>query len=566
MKKIILGYLGVTKHSKTTTIATLTDIPEKLLNLSIDTELRTKATVEYHIVSYNLNEIFIEKIDVIEQNIIGNGDIEKYNNLIEKDHFILKNTFNLEKVSEKIKLREYVSGKLKLLNDTTISLEKLKELLSTENLDNYIRKITLKVSANNKIKDYLQEKNIDLFIRDTRGLLDFETDERNIKTDTTKSLKDLGLDGLSGLVFFGSEDYPKIVESLYGGIIKSLFNSIPVFIVKSKIKSIFNKFINDDESNYYDKIPNIIDIVQKENPDWEEEYFDGTLQLLESFKVTYLDHNDKYKIRGNLFEDKKIKLMLPYCKQLNKSSDINFILKDKMFKLFKNMATYYCIETIEMINFLEELFRDTVKKGSELLIETSFCRLDELLNDFKKFDNHYNSHKAPKYFKPQFEQLSKNYILEEIDNKNTPILGPYGGITYKTNGKFSYPLTIVMAVTSKKWLDSVISEIELNKEKYTIPNENYKYDTYFKAESIELIKKSLSNSLYKRYTDNEQTIAGHLLIDRKRVKNAIEERRKNITETPSYLDVIIRIVNDFCKSIKEEVETNPYEIINLDNN
>ncbi len=83
----------------------------------------------------------------------------------------------------------------------------VKKLMCSESIDRFVKKITLRVPAEKSLALFLEKKNIDLRVRDTRGLLDLVLKE-DLKAQTYKSLSELGLDGLDGVIFFCSDSYP----------------------------------------------------------------------------------------------------------------------------------------------------------------------------------------------------------------------------------------------------------------------------------------------------------------------------------------------------------------------
>lgn len=263
-RRIVLAYFGGTKGGKTTGIAALTKIPDVIIDLASGDDGRTKTTVQYHIVpSEQLSGILVEDVEIFEQNIIGSvaGDIQKYNEQLKKDP-VLKKVLKLEPLDEGDDVRKYVSGHMKQYRGTTPSIETLKLLMCSENIDRYIRRITLAVPAHSDVADYIIMNKIDLFIRDTRGLLDIALDDNNGKKQSSRTLRELGLEGLDGIVFFCSESYPNIIQELYHDTFKSVFQSVPVFLV-ARDNMMFKIFNMNSQPTNYKNGESLIDNIQQ---------------------------------------------------------------------------------------------------------------------------------------------------------------------------------------------------------------------------------------------------------------------------------------------------------------
>lgn len=84
--------------------------------------------------------------------------------------------------------------------------------MCSESIDRFVKKITLRVPAEKSLALFLEKKNIDLRVRDTRGFLDLVLKE-DLKAQTYKSLSELGLDGLDGVIFFCSDSYPIAIQN-----------------------------------------------------------------------------------------------------------------------------------------------------------------------------------------------------------------------------------------------------------------------------------------------------------------------------------------------------------------
>lgn len=262
LQKITLAIIGTTKSGKTTSIAMLTNVSDRILKIASDEKYgRTGTTVEYHIVPQAENDcIRIEHLDCFVQNIMGSadGNVDKYNEQVKK-HKILSDVFKLSQLSKDStvdEVRKYITQQMEGLINQPASDELLKALMCSQNIDNFVRKIVLSVPANPLLDAFLNEKKIDLRIRDTKGLLDIDMNQ-DPKSQTSKSLYDLGLDGLNGVIFFVIKSYPNCVQDLYRDTITSVLKSVPIFLVNNQTDFMFESCKVFFASTFWTKLQNI---------------------------------------------------------------------------------------------------------------------------------------------------------------------------------------------------------------------------------------------------------------------------------------------------------------------
>ncbi len=570
-KKMILGYVGGTKGGKTTGIASLTSIPDQIIKVSSGDSGRTKTTVEYHFTSWSKSKsIIIENIDIFEQNILGanNGDVKKYNEQL-KNNSVLTNVLGLHSIEEGENVHQYILNTINLLQNTTVNLESIKKLLCTEGIDKYIRRITLAVPAQEDIKTYINSNNIELYIRDTRGLLDIALeDNAQNKRQSISNLKDLGLEGLDGIVFFCSETYPNIIQDLYYDTFKSVFQSVPVFLM-ARDNMLFKIFSINNQVTNYQNVDNFIDSIQKRTnilyTEIEEQYFLNTFDLMQRFEITVYDEVTKqYSFKDTYFNQEMVEFIVPSCASLKKLSvDKDFnpeeCIKEDDFVFYQTISVVSCIKMITMIKHLQTGMIKILKSGlaSNLIWKKSNdpVSIKSLQEDYSKYDNYHTSYAASKFVKPQFTTLMKKDIEEGIGDSSVELLGKRGGITTMNNGKLRYPITAVTAVTARQWISHLIDKIEItgnliekttNKELFPDLHDDVK------AQNA-LVQKALYCALYKYYTDVDATIQSYLIVERYKVVKEIGNiRDKGITANSiSFIDVIRNIIKDYCIRITE---------------
>ena len=290
-KTITLANMGTTKCGKTTSIAVLTNVPQLIINLASGDDGRTKTTVEYHIVQETeCNGIFIEDVDLFEQNIMGSvdGNLEKYNVQIKK-YKVLSDVLKLTTLDEGQNVKEYIKKQIESLKGEPANEKLLKKLMCSETIDTFVRKLILRVPAKLELALFLKDQHIDLRIRDTRGLLDVVLND-DIKAQTSKSLSELGLDNLDGIVFFCSDEYPNIVAELYKDTLKSVFEALPVFLVHNRTDFMFEMFSMNDQKPILDNVQSMVESVQCGNhqifkPESTAAKSNSTFRLLEKLKI-----------------------------------------------------------------------------------------------------------------------------------------------------------------------------------------------------------------------------------------------------------------------------------------
>ncbi len=556
--KMILAILGQTKFGKSTLLALLSNIFLRLLRIFSKTNGRTKTLTEYW---YDRNnegdEIYVEDIDVRWEKCLGGiqNDVKAYNENLEKNTILIK-VLRLSPLTDDANPRKYVEKQLKGFMNRPVSDDEIAQLLCTPGLDNFIRKVTLRVPANNILKVYMEEKNVDIIIRDTKGLLDVSMDEGLKKTNA--NLTEVGLDGIDGAILGCNDSYPNVIQELYEDILKNVFKSVPTFFV-SRDKRMFNTFGKKDDFTKEEVETFINGIQNNENPDYEDaddEFFRETYKLFNSLGIMQKDLDGEYSFSEVYFGRNQTQFIMPSSKslarfgtgdltdeQLSSSTDLRFL------------QTVVSIIVLRMTDLIVSFRTSVTKLKSEeyackFMLDAAQRVKGELMEDFAKYDNASRGYDSTIYCRPQLQSVSKDDIESTIDDASQDILGVYGGITTRNNGRLRYFATAVVAVSSRKWLDHIISAVEVKNDicdadghpLFSGLSGNYAIQTRF-------VKSILRNCLYHDYTDNNAAIQSHLCVDRYKAVFGIEERRNAPTLQNAFEQTVEIIVNDFCRSL-----------------
>lgn len=568
-QKLILAAIGMTKSGKTTSISALSAHPEQIMSMSRGDDGRTKVTVEYHFVEKVIgNGLSIENIEFYEQSILTSPDgssKDSYNAAVRDNPKIYKNILKLREVADDEPLRESVLSQLTTLKDKITTPDDIKALITTETIDSYVKKITLRVQMSNDLKSCLSD--VDLYIRDTRGLMDIAVETNSDGTKklaNVRPLSEIGLDRVHGVVFFSSDDYPNIVSSIYEDTIKAVFSSVPVFLVaRDKALSKFFRLNNQPET--LDNVKSFICKVQNGTsdnyPDVEAEFFQDTLRLLEKFKITENVGNDSYQFLAPYFKQSETEFLFSFCTILKKSLCIADIIAHPDFKFYQLTVAASFNQMIMMVRGLLESMYQVLRSGiaGNILLSNYAGFVRNLQNDLQKYDNYYTSINATRIFKPQLTYLTQDDFGNNLVNPNYNILGPYGGITTQDHGRLRYASTAVLSVAARTGIDMLINSIELTSDladKNGIIIMNNLAGDYKKQEA--LLKKTLRYVLYHQFTDIHAAVQYYVIIDRHEAKNAISSiRQRNVMPVDAAVESFRTILNSFCSKLQNIGDIEP---------
>ena len=554
---ITLAILGQTKFGKSTLLAMLSCIFMRFLRIFSKSDGRTKTLTEYWYDRDNENnDIWIREIDVRWSECLGGNknEVEAFNANLKNKPALVKG-LGLQPLETGDNPRKYLDEKLKELLNRPISDEEIEKLLCTKDLDSCIRKIVVRVPANDSLKAYMEKQNVEITIRDTKGLLDFSVDDELNKSDA--NLTEIGLDAIDGAIFGCSESYPNVIQEIYADTLQNVFKSVPTFFMARDLR-MFGSFGKKELFNETEVGDFITSIQDKSNPDYEDmedTFFNDTYELFKNlgimemkngeyvFSEVYFGKNETNFLFPNSTTLKKFSSGRVTEKALTNASDVNFL------------QMVVSISVLKMVSLITD-FRESIDclkrdgYAGKFMYDAAQKTKGELLVDFDKYDNSPRSYLAPLYCKPQLQNASKESILTNIDNNQVAILGPNGGITTRNNGKLRFFATAVVAVSARKWLDRIISAVEVTGDicdstgNPLFPGLSGNYHA-----QTQLVKSVLRNCLYKEYTDNQATIQYHLCVNRDKAEFGIQERRKAPTLQNAFEQTVEVIVNDFCNTL-----------------
>jgi len=624
--------MGPSKSGKTTFISALTNCPDKLIAISADNKTRTKITVEYHL-SFDepKDDLIIEDIDYSKNKIIstlkegvklkgrqnnqGKDSLEvkyeKMKEILKFDQNLIsdsnlefdKNAINSMIVSGNID--SYIEEKFKsFCGHNNISLTGLQTLFSSEYMDSFIKRITLKVPAKeNLLKEAFENHNIkigekgihdkDIYIRDTRGLLDVVKDEP--ANGQVKNVEDLGLENLDAVLFFCSGGAYYDIFDIYKELLTTIFKAIPVFLFirddgmyenYEKQKEIVNQNYNEKQffldvrkSNGQESRNDAIGVYCTLDEKYQE-----TLEFFsEQDLAGYNDEQDRYFLKNNPFStDYEIEFIVPKVSSIrpfknsmkSKSDDIEQVVNKCKINVVSK-KDFLFLQQISILSFVETIYltfkyrRDEMEEERENLAENARKAVSKLFseqyNDNDKYGiraqiieymekpyklGPYIKEDGEKYepilrprFRPQGEIINQKEFnalfaagasYEQIydhfcgrSDKKIDILialaekralkGIKGGITTKSNGRYSYPHTLFVGVSSYRFLLYYLSKELLKKDAFMPPSV---------ADSEEKKSELLSHiyyfTIYRHFTDTYASCGQYYLVKREEIIDAIE--------------------------------------------
>lgn len=266
---------------------------------------------------------------------------------------------------------------------------------------------------------------------------------------------------------------------------------------------------------------------------------DGILNIFKNFfnllaQLNIGNFNDTtFEFTDSYFANTKIQFLLPVFYDISLDS----------FEFFKLTVVASFEKMLNMVLELQEgmdrLLSDSNIKN--MIKEANRSELENLLKDFKRYNNSHVGNDATIYVKPQLDYHFCKDINSDISNKKDR-LGPRNGITTTNEqGELRYATTAVVAVTARRWISHLIEKITISEE---LKDSNGK--PFFDTDKIPvksqqaLLRKALFNQLYKNNTDTKATIQTYLLVDRNQVAEAIDTTCK---PNNTISDVVTEIVN-----------------------
>ncbi|PNQ84226.1 hypothetical protein [Paenibacillus polymyxa] len=549
-RMLIIAALGLTKAGKTSFITSLVKKLEKIISLFLGDMNRTKVTVDYHFVSSLASkeeDLMIEDIQ-FRISAISKSSVEQFNNEVQKNpiYKILK----LQAINENEAFEEKLLEMLDHFQEG-ITPKDLAKILNTEGIDEYIKKITVLVEATDALASVLDNLEIDLYMRDTRGLMDLALQEQEDGTKITniRSLNDLGLDGLSGVLFFCSRDgYTNNILQIYEDTLKNVFKSVPIFLVRrSEILPLACKILGAP-NNVEETIEFTQTMQNGENhffPSYELDNFQTTLKLLNDLNITYLKQT-QYVFRDLYFDQNRMEFLVPDSASLTSASTVNNVIFDvssEDYNLFQLFSMACMSQVLEMINELHKFMERLVSDGITKYIQSNKQYIINLITqDLKKYDLIGID---TEIVRPQLEAYSSKNLCDLIVDSNYEVLGPRGGITTPRNGVLRYASTAVLAVSSKRAIDHLIEKVsEINN--ITSSLNNISLD-----KQLSLIKKALNFILYRNFVDIYATVQNYVIVPRGSAKKAIYSTRELGVPTSIPLETAVSfILDEFCNILE----------------
>ena len=566
MNKIVLAIIGMTKFGKSTFLALLSSAFSILMSFHFGTKGRTKMTVEYHY-SNNASDgiIELEKIDYRAQQCgayCSNSD--EFNTFLNKDSSkALRDLFGFEPIESGTSPAEYVKRKIDELIGSTDE-KFLCRIISDEKLQDFIRSVTFKVAPSKWLRKITELKDIDLYIRDTKGLLDLSMDT-DVKKMTV-NLYELGLDGLDGVIFGCSDEYPNCIQKMYEDLFKGILKSVPVILV-ARDRKLYKHFSSNGMPLTWDNVTAWIQKMQNgmDNDiyysDIAEEYFNDTYDLFEELGIMKYSEG-RYEFISPFFETSKTEYLLPVnsgLKSLGNSKHertLDDVVGNEEFDFLQMMANAIIVDFVDKILKLrygiDTLIREKIATTYFLNSYRAEETISQLNNDYSRFDMDPHCIDAPIYAKPQIENISQATLEKFINDIERPILGARGGITSRVNGRaWAFPDTGIVAVSSRRWIDAVIDNITVDTDildsSGNILFEDLKGDT---GRQKELLKHTLQYILYRTFTDTNAYFDNYLLVDRYTAKNGIEGHRNAPGAFSSaFVDAVDQVIEAFIKKV-----------------
>lgn len=555
-----LALIGPTKNGKTTTIAALAETPDILINCSKGDSNRTKVTISYHFdidsepgVTIECVEFFRERFSFVGAN--PEDRISKFNELMGSADGTLLSLLGFAKLASGTDLNDHIDDVIKSYENTSVDEKLLKVLITTEGIDKYVKRITLRVRPNEALSNVLKEIHTDLFIRDTRGLLDIMvTEDKRIQN--IPSLSDLGLDNLDGVIFFASDSIPNIVPTLYADTLKNVLKSVPVFLVtrdKSMVKEyqrIYRDFSEDNIIEFIRKIQNVDNLLYAYD-DITTDFFQDTISLFESDNLHIMENGE---FCDTFFPLNEVEFLVPMVRELkDRNCDTHSAVQSENFSFFRQVCTQSLCMMLDMINKLfDNIQKLRVSAANQLRNAYEEDKKKETLqNDIARYNLNPTA-----YMRPQLSYCSAETISEQIIDPLYEPLGPRGGITTMNNGKLRYPATAVLAVTARQYISHLIYNTVINDEIRGL------FESVSDIMLAKLLHKTLWCYLY-RFTDSYASIRQYLIVNRDEVSAGIMKTRNRGGNSEQYpiCDTNDNIVNSFADYIENNEEIKSIELL-----
>lgn len=542
-KVLTLGLVGCTQTGKTTAALSQSQNPVELCLKYTARGARTKIPTDF-VLSSDTEVLRIRNIILNDAALIGNK-VEQYNrNLTQATG--LTSLLGLKPAdpdSNIHDLHRYVKSHQdsSLVNIT--DEERIFKILSDDDLSAFVRRIQLDLPVYDELRCRLNEKGLELVLRDTRGLMDLTTEKGgdgklSIKADR---LTDVGMDNLDGVLFFCSSQYPNSIDTLYNDLIKTVFASVPCFLASRS--ELFLDSCSDVES---------VDFA----PDMNNTTVQRKLRIL--FRPTYeflagtgKDDKDAFRIMEPVPGVRDCYQFKNHIAPMEKMIQIISTLSCSM-EAYANTDDSNSDENIEWTLFQRSVTHllcnvsETIlnyRSAINALVEEKHIE-KALLSDEKKWFDYAKLN----YF-PMLSPIgSQTYTIEDLDlnvKQDQAFLGPYGGITTRSHGSsWRYAPAVIGAVGAYCTLMNNANNCEVTWgvksicEKFGVTSDSIL--AYWRG--------ILLFVLYSIALDSGASANGYPILDRFLIKDALEQMRNEPSPFLSAVYRATKIATDKCNT------------------
>lgn len=522
---IDVAVVGLTNSGKSTFISSLFNsnkIPDTI-NIS---ELRnnngglTKVTTYYSLTDCET----IEVIDVIFN--IGNltrgiaeTDVESINKKLANKEY---RNFDIDPVTtnEKGFYKDSLEANLnKLATKIKSSFDTAVKYINMPSADLLIKSIKINVPASEKVLEIMSKYRFTtVVLRDTRGFLDANLSDLQQKTPT---LADSGLDGIQACIFMNGQDsvMPNLGRELYGEFVKSIFESVPTFIVERSAK-------------LAGKLEDCLD----DNISFDPGIYNG---LVNNKRITNLNFNEIHKFlntlgiinengisANQLIDVHKRELLLPEVSMLKSPSSspdddyiiYEFCVLEVLDSLLSTLSDFRSLLNKVMTFFDKPNQLNAIhQKFFSVFYESFFISIAKEYYDY--YQHNYQ------LVRPVTQGYSKDNLLYNLAHNQ--LLGNRGGITTRSSDNiYLYGSTGVFAATSWNILSILISKLNTFTQ-ITDEIRNFIDDTNEKIVELYIleIQQCLRYVLQNSFTDINAHFGGYPITERYQTVRSLEEMR-----------------------------------------
>ena len=394
------------------------------------------------------------------------------------------------------------------------------QTINKKDADKIIRYIKIKVPATQQAIQLMSKYGFDtVVLRDTRGFLD----ESMSSGKKSPNLADSGLDGIQACVFMNGRDsvMPNLARDMYGDFVKSIFESVPTFIIEQS-GYLTGKLEDCADDNSLVKAYN----DSMENPKVIKHNFTEIKKFLEHLGVVDRDGEST----NQLIQANKRQLLLPEIVEL-KNKEKNYDSED--YKLYALCEMEVFKRLLESLADFRELLKRIVSffdnAGNVASFQSKVLETFENLHFSDIVTDYLNGDRTNSvYVRPITNDFDMTNRLDNLIKKS--LLGPRGGITAKTNGYYDYGHTGTFAVTAWKALNEIIVDFDLV-DNYTdlaevivsSIGENERNNKNVVNTYILEVKQCLKYVLQNSCTDTRATFSGYYFVSRDKVVDSINK-------------------------------------------